>query len=221
MALGGFGLAMLVAGVPSPALADAESWNALDVRIPIAATPGGLKPNSLRVWSEARFGVTGALTREVLRAGPIWTISKDLSLAVHGTVSSARRADGLFDGFQQLEVEPTWRGRFLGVAWSDRSRAEWRFQPNGNRWRYRNQLRIAPRLVLGSLEPFASEELIWDLAGAGLNETRTALGAVIDVSPTTRLEIGYLLRVHRAPSSPWDGDHIIRLTLTFEPPGGD
>lgn len=77
-----------------PAHADAESWNALEVRIP-TESDAVWKPTSLRVVTSSRFGSRyPGLGVSNLRLGPLFQLAPWLMLGLHGSAYAEQTACG-------------------------------------------------------------------------------------------------------------------------------
>lgn len=206
----------------APARADVELWTPVEARGSLGAAPGGWAPTKLRAIVEARQKLDGAQGSQVfLRTGPIWELGNGHFLALHGAAAFARGAPDQPWGLERrLEVEPNflWRLPALALSLADRNRLELRSLASGElRWRYRNQLRLN-YTGFGGFAPFAWDEVLYDLSGAGFNQNRLAAGIALVPAPGRRVDLGVLLRHRRADASaPWDADVALWVQLFADP----
>ena len=206
-------------GPAAPARADVESWNWLEVRLPVSDGQHGL-PHSLRLWTDARYGLRySGLGQLFMRVGPIWELHPNLFLATHVTTYSDQAAPGVHDQEHRLELEPNLRGRLADLSWNDRNRLEYRWRPAGSRFRYRNQLRVSWQPDGATVFPYLWDEALIDLSGAtmGLTQNRAAAGVSFLNPDGTRLDVAYVFRSRADAALAWDHDHIALLSLYFQP----
>lgn len=211
-------LALAAAWLPcSPAVADVESWNWFEARLPLSEGQYGL-PNSLRVWTDTRFGGRyPGLGQQFLRLGPIWELHPNLFLATHLTTYADQVTPGTFEQEHRAEFEPNLRWRWGVLSFADRNRLEYRFgRPAGPRWRYRNLLRMNVQPAGATLYPYVANEVLVDLSGAGFNQNRASLGLSRVLSDSVRLDVAYMLR-SRAAAGTWENDHVLNVYLLFQP----
>lgn len=211
--------ALALASLPAtPALADVESWSWFEARVPISAGQHGL-PNSLRVWSDTRFGGRyPGLGQQFLRVGPIWELHPNWFLATHLTTYADQVTPGAFEQEHRAEFEPNARWRWGDLSFADRNRLEYRFgRPSGPRWRYRNLLRVNLQPEGATLYPYVANEVLVDMSGAGFNQNRAYVGISRMLSDSTRLDVAYLLRSRATAAGPWEQDHILNLYMYFQP----
>lgn len=204
----------------TPALADTESWNALEVRLPLAK-PASLAPTSLRFATEVRYADRmDGLYQSFFRIGPIWDVHPNLSVAAHVTAAALQGAEAAFEQEHRLELEPSLRWRWGLAAFSDRNRLEYRWGSAGPRWRYRNQLWLNLAAADAQWIPFVWDEVLLDLSGTspgGFTQNRASLGVGRMLGDTTRLNVSYVLRSRQTAASAWEHDHIALVSLLFTP----
>lgn len=214
-------LALAVALLPAlPAKADTESWNWLEVRVPVSEGRGAM-PNTLRLVTDFRYAErAGGLYQNFLRVGPIWDLHPHLFLAAHVTAMANRSGAGAYEQEHRLELEPNLRGRWGLVGYNDRNRLEYRWGSAGPRWRYRNQLWLNLAPADARWIPFVWDEVLFDLAGTpitGFTQNRASVGIGRMLSDSTRLNLGYVLRSRQTAASTWEHDHIALVNLFFAP----
>lgn len=210
-------LAGAALGLPAgPALADVESWNWVEVRVPLTEGQHGL-PDSLRLFTDARYGLRyPGLGWLFFRVGPIWNLHPNWFLATHVVSAGIQEAPGVFAQEHRLELEPNYFGRWGDVVYNDRNRLEYRDRPAGASWRYRNQLRLQHQPAGARWAPFVWDEVLIDLSGQGFNQNRAAVGFAHFLSDSVRVDAAYLLR-SRAAGAGWEQDHVLNLTLFYAP----
>lgn len=214
-------LVLAFALIPAaPAGADTESWNWLEVRLPLSDGSYGL-PQSLRLFTDLRYaGRAGGLYQTFFRVGPLWDLHPNLFLATHVTSAANRSGTGAFEQEHRLELEPNLRARFGALAVNDRNRLEYRWGTAGPRWRYRNQVWLNYAPAGASWIPFVWDEILFDLAGTsvtGFTQNRASVGLGRMLSDATRLNLGYVLRSRMTSASAWEHDHVALVNLAFAP----
>ncbi|MEB3223951.1 MAG: DUF2490 domain-containing protein [Candidatus Sericytochromatia bacterium] len=219
-------LPLALAGVLLPALparADAESWNVLEVRVPVErASP--LSPRALRAVSSSRFAYRyGGLGVSSLRVGPLWQVTPWLLLGLQASAYAEQAPTGLFNQMLRLEAEPNVQGAVGDWHLNDRNRLEWRMTPTEAWLRYRNQLRVTYQPAAWGWWPTASQELAWDLrpiAPYALVQSRLTVGVARVLNRGTRLTTEYMWRQRPDAVLGWAHDHVAVLTLLFAPDVG-
>jgi hypothetical protein len=211
---------------PAPALADIETWDWFEARLPLTEGQWGM-PQSLRLLTDARFGgrFPGGLGQMFFRVGPLWELHPNLLLAVHCTFyvnqfDPAGRP-GTFETVIRPELEPNIRGRIGEFTLNDRNRLEYAYsptRPEGSFWRYRNQLRVNHQPVDSkrSWFPYIWDEVLFPF-NAGFNQNRLSAGLAFLLGKHARLETGYILRSRATASGAWEHDHIFNLYLFYAP----
>lgn len=212
-------LAALTPALPAQA-GDLETWDWVEVRVPLTDGQHGL-PNSLRVFTDARFGTRypNGLGQLFFRVGPIWDLHPNLFLGIHHTVY-ANQYDpagqpGAFEVVQRPEIEPNVRWRWGDLTFNDRNRFEYAFSSRTSFFRYRNQLRVNYQPPGAVWFPYVWDEGLFQ-SNQGFNQNRASLGLSYSMSPDTRLDAGYILR-SRNTTAGWDHDHILNVYLFFAP----
>ena len=204
----------------APALADTESWNGFEVRLPLSEGRG-LMPNTLRLATDVRYaGRAGGLYQNLLRVGPIWDLHPNLLMAAHVTAMANRSGAGAYEQEHRLDLEPSLRGRWGLVGVNDRNRLEVRLGTAAPRWRYRNQLWLNFAPADARWIPFVWDEVLIDLAGTsimGFTQNRASVGIGRMLSDSTRLNLGYVLRSRQSAPSVWEHDQIALVNLLFTP----
>jgi hypothetical protein len=118
--------------------------------------------------------------------------------------------------FQQLQ----WAGAAGGVSLSTRTRLEQRFVDgnSGPGWRLRQQVRLSRPIATGrrfslvASEEFflhANETTRWE---RGFDQNRVFIGLGTTISPTVRLETGYLNQLQHARNAPGRMNHVLSAT---------
>jgi hypothetical protein len=204
----------------SPARADVESWNVLEVRVPIDRSSPWV-PRALRAVTSSRFAPRyGGLGVSNLRVGPLWQPTPWLMLGLHASAYAEQASTGDFRQTLRLEFEPNLQGAIGDLHLNDRNRLEWRMTPTDAWLRYRNQLRLTYQPASWGWWPTASQELAWDLRPAppfGLVQSRLTVGVARVLNRATRLTGEYMWRHRPDPELGWAQDHIVVLTLLFAP----
>ncbi|MBO9539108.1 DUF2490 domain-containing protein [bacterium] len=204
---------------PASARADVQSWNGIEVRLPLSTGEGPF-PESLRFVTDARYGAEG-LDQLSFRLGPLWELSPHLMVGMHVSTFAAQETGGIFEQEHRLDLEPTLRLQWGAFTWSDRNRLEYRYHQSGNAskesWRYRNQLRLSYAPAGAQWLPYASDEVLVDLSGAGLNQNRANLGVGRVLSDSMRLDIGYGYRSRLSSGGAWSHDHLGLVSLFIAP----
>lgn len=205
----------------SPARADVESWNWVEVRVPFSEGQHGL-PNSFRLVTDARYaGRYEGLGQIYVRMGPVWELHPNLSLAAHLTAQTDLGAGGTHEQEHRLELEPTIRGQRGDFSWSDRNRLEYRHRQRSagtsDSWRYRNRVRVNYAPPGSAWFPFVSDEVFVDLSGQGLNQNRLSMGLGRVLNESSRLEVGYGFRSRLASAGGWEHDHLALASFFFAP----
>lgn len=216
-------LLVLVAGLlgfqAGPARADLESWDAVDLRIPLAhETP--LSPARLNVFSVAQLAprFDGGLGIMRFSVGPQWDLSPQFSFGLLGDVVYVGVPGGKSTQEYRLNFEPVVRGRFLPeLAWVDRTRIEYRYFPNRSNWRARNLFRLNWSGLSDEWVPYLANEVFVEYP-QGFNQNRSMLGVRHVFDSSLQMDIGYMLRWRKASDETWSADHILMLFLFFAPP---
>ncbi|MGV3525234.1 MAG: DUF2490 domain-containing protein [Candidatus Sericytochromatia bacterium] len=196
------------------AQADLESWLAVDTRMPLSPQHD-LVPDQLRVFSIAQLGLRYPGTGLMLfGVGPVWDVNAWLQMALSADLASIKTAKGFIPEYR-FDVEPTVRGNWGLIGWSDRNRLELRMRPEQTSVRYRNQMRLSFNLE-GAYRPYLFNEVFFEFPGPGFNQNRTVLGTGIVADGNTRLDVGYMWR-WRYEGTTWNQDHILMLFVFFTP----
>ncbi|MFO0677456.1 MAG: DUF2490 domain-containing protein [Polyangiaceae bacterium] len=201
----------------TPARADGEAWFWIENRLPVVRTEKpGFPRLDWRFVADFRLNSRSkGLAQSFLRTGPVFYPTSFLFVAMHGTIQSDRLATGRHDEEARVEFEPNLFGRVGDFTWNDRNRLEWRWRESGDRWRYRNQLRINYAPVGAKWIPFVWDELLIDLSGLGLNQNRAQIGMGRMVGESTRIDLGYMVR-SREDAGAWIHDHVLNLYVFFD-----
>lgn len=203
--------------VPASARADGEAWVWVENRIPVVrADVPGYPRVDWRVFADFRMNKrSGGLAQAFFRTGPLVFPTSFMFVGVHGTIYSDRLASGVHDQEARLELEPNFFGRLGDFTFNDRNRGEYRWRESGVRWRYRNQLRVSYAPIGAKWIPFVWDEVLADLSGLGVNQNRFQVGLGRMLNPTTRLDVGYMIR-SREDASGWAHDHVLNLYLFMD-----
>lgn len=201
------------------AQAEWESWNWLELRLPVSRQ-SRVVPRSIRLLTDVRFGERyPGLGLMFFRGGPLWDLHRHLFVAVHGTAIAVQSEPDVFSQEYRLELEPTLRGRWGPIDVFDRNRLEYRWLEPGNRWRYRNLLRVNYWPQGTRVIPFVWNEVLIDLSGQGFNQNRATAGLSFLITPETRFELAYMLRSRAVPDG-WAHDNVVVAYLFFAPDSG-
>lgn len=202
----------------TPALADVESWNFFETRIPLIEKNENFPKTNLRVFSGAllnnRSQGVGSL---LIRVGPLVDITPWLFTGFHGVLMADRTSAGDFIQESRGEIEPNFYGRLGDFTLLDRNRLEFRNRTTGNQLWYRNMARInyAPQGM--PLSYFISNEVFIDLLKGNLVQNRAIIGLGININKGLKLDTGYMLRSRYLPVSfSWEIDHILIMVLTAD-----
>jgi Protein of unknown function (DUF2490) len=205
-------LSILFLVVPAPAQA-VEVWTMMESRVALSENHRVL-PEQLRIFSQYRYGTSyGYFGQALLRVGPIWNPAPWLTVATHLTTALAHDGPGIYEQELRAELEPTLRHEWGDLELSDRSRLEHSWFPDGQRWRYRNQVRVAFTPDTWPWRPYVSEEAFW-VIGRGWSENRVQLGVSHYYFPQGRTDVGYLFRGENEATG-WQFTHLATLTLFF------
>jgi hypothetical protein len=213
-----FAIATALALVPATAHADGEAWFWVENRIPIVRrpVPGDFRVD-WRVVTDIRIANRhGGISQAFLRTGPLVFPTRFLFVALQGTIYSDRLASGRHDQEARLELEPNFFGRVGDFTFNDRNRVEFRWRETEERWRYRNQLRVNYAPIGEKWIPFMWNEVLCDLSGLGVNQNRFEVGLGRMLNPSTRLDVGYMIRSREDPAGNWAHDHILNLYLFLD-----
>lgn len=200
-------IACFLASAP-PARADVELWNQFitDVQLRDA----GVLPHSLNFTTDVRYNsqLVG-LERVQLRWGPRWDLVGPLTLGLNHVAYLQQPQAGTYVQEQRLELEPRLGGEIGPVAWRDRNRLEWRWRPDRQRWRYRNQLQFEVPVQPG-WAIFVSDEAFWELEAPAFAENRVTVGWSREVAGAG-WELAYTYRTRYGANAPAGPDHLITL----------
>lgn len=201
------------------ARADGEIWLWTENRLAIVRSDEPAFPRlDWRVFTDFRINRRSeGLAQAFLRTGPLLYVAPFLFVGVHGTIYSDRLPSGRHDQEARAELEPNLFGRVGDVTFNDRNRLEYRTRESGERWRYRNQLRVGYAPPGAKWIPFVWDEGLVDLSGLGFNQNRLEFGLGRMLDPATRLDVGYMIR-SREESGTWRHDHVLNLSLFFDAP---
>jgi len=203
--------------VPGTARADGEAWLWVEQRLPILGTGDALPRVSLRIFSDVRInGRSEGLAQAFLRVGPLFHVTPWLFVGAHGTLYADRLASGQFAQEARAELEPNLFGRVGPFTFNDRNRLEYRWRASGERWRYRNQLRVNYAPPGARWIPFVWNEILIDLSGDGFQQNRAEVGLGRVLGDRNRIDVGYLLR-SRHEAGQWHHDHILNVYLYLDP----
>lgn len=202
---------------PGEAKADGEVWLWSEQRLPLTGSTTAVPRVSLRVFTDVRLsGRSEGLAQAFLRVGPLVHVTPWLFVGAHGTVYADRLASGQFAQELRAELEPNLFGRVGPFTFNDRNRLEYRYRTAGERWRYRNQLRVNYAPPGARWIPFVWDELLVDLSGDGVHQNRAEIGLGRMLGDRSRVDVGYLFR-SRLESGQWHHDHILNLSVYVEP----
>lgn len=202
--------------LPRTARADHELWLWSEMRIPVATAEEFPVRTTFRLFNDTRFsGRRDGLHQVFLRFGPMFEVTPWLLLALNATVYADHLASGAFDEERRAELEPTVHWRWGDLAFTDRNRLEYRWRDTGDAVRYRNQLRVSYAPPERRIFPFVWNEALILLNEEGFNQNRLTAGLTAALSPTTRLEAGYMFR-SREELGTWFHDHIGVLYLFYD-----
>lgn len=206
-------IALLPPSLPARAQG-AEAWFSTEVRVPFDDT-ASVWPHWIRIANDFRYGAHYPwIGQALLRVGPIWEPHPMWSVATHLTSNIEQPSPGGFVQELRAELEPSVKGRWGALQWTDRLRIERRFFLTETRWRVRNRLHLAYQPPGWEWVPYLFEEAFVE---DGLyNQNRVSLGASQLYSAHSRISLGYLLRSKRDAAG-WDHAHALTFSFLFSP----
>lgn len=202
--------------VSPPAHADVESWNGMEIRVPLHHHHP-LQPSQLRLSAGGRWGFRyPGLGQQYFRIGPFWDLAPHFSFSTH-LVSYAEQSDpGVLTQEYRLELDPTLHWKFGDFKLSDRNRVEYRWSWGSDLWKYRNRLQLAYNPKGAQYHPFFWDEVHYGFTGAGIDQNRLALGVSKVFNESSRLDIAYVFRQRKGASNAWENDHILSLSYLVD-----
>ncbi len=213
---------MLALGsLSSPALADSGVWLSTESRVPIVRTERPALPRL-----DARVSTETFLMREAeglaqarFRTGAVLYVASWAFIAGQGAVAASRSADRYVQE-GQLELEPNLTLSLGDFSLASRTRLIHGTAGQQPWWRAREQLRLSYGASGAKLKPFLSEEVFVELSERQrMNQNRAAVGLGFALNPTTRLDVGYLLRSTERPSG-WEQAHVLTVHVALDVPPG-
>jgi hypothetical protein len=212
-------LVVALAAVPfaaGPVQAEAQSWNWVELRLPLTADQPGW-PRTLRFEAQDNGLSLPTGGQLLFRLGPIWEPSPNLSFALN--LSNAGDPGEGSSGAPEtaLEAEPTLHANWGGLSLAYRNRLESRWLAQGHRWRDRNQLRVNYRLPGTPWVPFAVDEGFYDLSAGAFTQNRATLGVGFQFGEAGRIDLGFMLRSLRAADGGWGTDPVAHLSIVLTP----
>ena len=96
-----------------------------------------------------------------------------------------------------------------GVRFEQRNRVQYQiFETGGERWLYRNRLRIISpwRWTKLRLNPFVGQEFFWE-EGRGINQTRLTGGLFLHIHERFKLNFFYMMR-HTRRGGDWARQNV-------------
>jgi hypothetical protein len=186
------------------------------MRLPVASVDEFPVRTTLRLWNDVRFNRRrDGLHQAFVRVGPLFDLTPWLFVGVHFTVYADKLATGAFDEERRGELEPNFHFRWGKFTFNDRNRLEYRWRESRDEFRYRNQLRVNYAPEKARWIPFLWDEILVPLAAEGWLQNRLMGGVGFMTSPSTRLEVGYMLRSREEPFG-WEHDHIAVAYLSYD-----
>ncbi|MDB5099072.1 MAG: hypothetical protein JWM80_3493 [Cyanobacteria bacterium RYN_339] len=208
-------LAVILALVPAPALAEPQAWGWLELRMPLSGEDGW--PRTFRFVTEDNGYRLPGGGQLVYRLGPIWELSPLVSLATNLTTAADPGPGGTSTPDYAVELEPTIHGPLGPFQASYRNRLESRWLVPGHDWRDRHMVRLNWPLTGLPLTPYVWNELFVDLSGEGINQNRAVVGVGYAINPKLRLDLGFMLRSTRAVGADWVLDQVANIVVVYAP----
>lgn len=194
-----------------------EAWTLYEVRVPLAEGRS-IVPNTFRILNDYRYGPRYPwIGQALLRVGPMWEVHPNLALAANFTSNVEQKSPGQFEQEFRGELEPHLRWRLGDLSFNNRHRLEMRRFLTDTRWRYRAQLRLTFQRPDEVWAPYVSEEVFMDLSSGISNQNRLSAGLSYLFSPNARSDMGYVLRSRSLATGGWDSDHVLTVSLVFNP----
>jgi hypothetical protein len=109
------------------------------------------------------------------------------------------------------------RGRFWGLAVSDRSRFEYRDEDDeDNVWRYRNKIMLCPLVTLTprKIQPYVADEIFVSFDDEDFNQQRVIVGLYVPLRKQVRLELFYMWQIEEEARS-WHDVNILGSYVRF------
>jgi len=202
-----------------PTQAEPESWQALDVRIPIAENPSVWVPQRVNAFAISQLAprFDGGLGVLRFSVGPQWDLAPQFSLAVLGDVIYLGHPSGQSTQEYRFNLEPTWRGKFSPeLSWLDRTRLEYRQFPGRGHWRARNLFRLNWQGLSPDWIPYLANEIFLEYP-QGFNQNRAFVGVRHVFNSSQQVDLGYMWRARLGAHQLWEHDHILMLFFFFSP----
>jgi hypothetical protein len=171
-----------------PVSANVGVWDTTEVKVPLVKVE---KENliSYRIFYRTLFTVDkNGLDSTVLRTGPIFRFSDNISLALHGSVIGVNKTNNVFAQENRLEIEPNFEFNMGNFKVSDRNRFEFRFTDK-YAFRYRNMVSIFYNSEL-PIAPYISDEIF--LSPSENFSNRITVGFGIPITKQLKVNLGFM-----------------------------
>lgn len=180
---------------------DTQSWNDLQITVPISTRFDFFLQTTARIgknisrFNEGRVG-----------SGFVWKINKAFSVSPSYLYISARNTAGEFLIENRFNLRATYKFPFKSFGLSHRSLFEYRVRQSGNSWRYRPSLTFEkelPEKFMSNAKFFVTEEPFYFSATGKFSRNRFSLGISKPLNKHLSLDV-YYLRQNDGFSHPGD-----------------
>lgn len=169
---------------------DDQSWNDLQITIPVA------KKVDLLVLGTVRFGRNFTNFIEGRAGGGVSIkLSKSISISPIYQHIETRAANGTFHTEHRYSMRGSYKFRFKRFGLSHKSTYEYRVKPSGHSWRYRPSLtfkKALPESFLSKANFFVTEEPFYVSTTRRFSRNRLSLGVSKTLSKHVTLDLYYL-----------------------------
>lgn len=171
-----------------PVSANVGLWDTTEVKAPLLKNERDTLI-SYRIFYRTLFTVDkNGLDSSVLRTGPIFRFSDNISLALHCSVIGSNKTEHLFAQENRLEIEPNFEFNLGSFKLSDRNRFEFRFTDK-YAFRYRNMVSVFYNSEL-PITPYISDEIF--LSPSENFSNRITLGFGIPITKQLKVNLGIM-----------------------------
>ena len=151
-----------------------------------------------------------------LDTGLSWKASEHFEIGPYFKYEHEKDSRGNHINENRWYLEAVLKGNAGPLRLANRSRIAYRNKNTSDSWRYRNQFKVSHVLPVKKIiiEPFATEEIFWDLTAREYNQNRAALGVQLGLNKHMTVSLYYLLKSSKRDSD-WDEAHVLGSTVTF------
>ncbi len=178
------------ARVPGQDDEDTQSWNELQVSIPLAERVDLLLLSTARVGRNIRSLVEGRIG-----AGLNFHLTRAMSFSPTYQHIETRDSAGRFRTEHRVSLRGTFKFPTKGFGLSHRSIIELRYRAAGNSWRYRPSVTFEkelPRHLLGQAKLFLTEEPFYVSTTKRFARNRFSVGVSKQINKHLTLDVYYL-----------------------------